>query len=365
LDDRTLAGVRRAGRFGHRRQNADADARWQFPIPVAVTLGGGWERWERDEQREVPTADEAFAKLAVDTTPFDWLLARLTYRPSFRRISNYNTRAFAELTVVEDPGGVTQGQSVLLRKFDEAERNRQQVDLYLQFTPVDTLSITPTASYKWDDYLKPTVVDPAGGTATFLGVDTQTSWSAGIDLGWSPWERVSFSAGYMHESNFQKMNSRSRPVVGVFALDFSDFDWISNLTDTVDTIYAGVRATIIPQVLDVIFNGSYAYALGRVENRNPTAPVSSTAANNFTAAAKPMPAFEDEQIRLEAALLYHFLKNWTAKLGYVFESFTKHDWRTDGLNPFLPAAGSSIWLGNDLRNFTAHTILATVGYPFK
>ena len=72
-----------------------------------------------------------------------------------------------------------------------------------------------------------------------------------------------------------------------------------------------------------------------------------------------------EQIRLEIALLYHFLKHWTAKVGYVFESFTKHDWRTDGLNPFLPAAGSSIWLGNDLRNFTAHTILATVGYQFK
>ena len=59
------------------------------------------------------------------------------------------------------------------------------------------------------------------------------------------------------------------------------------------------------------------------------------------------------------------MKSWTARLGYVFESFQKHDWRTDQLNPFVPTAGSSIWLGNDLRNYTANIITATIGYRFK
>jgi Putative outer membrane beta-barrel porin, MtrB/PioB len=86
---------------------------------------------------------------------------------------------------------------------------------------------------------------------------------------------------------------------------------------------------------------------------------------NFTAQAKPFPAFADELIRLETAAAYHFLKNWTLSFGYVFESFQKHDWRTDKLNPFVPAAGSSIWLGNDPRNYTAHTIGAVIRYSLR
>jgi len=125
-----------------------------------------------------------------------------------------------------------------------------------------------------------------------------------------------------------------------------------------------VKLSLIFKVRDVAFNGSYAYALSNYRNRNPVAPTSGTAAQNATAKAQRFPAFDDELIRLEAALSYNFLKNWTAKLGYVFESWQKHDWRTDQLNPFIPGV-SSIWLGNDLRNYTSHIIAATVGFRFK
>jgi hypothetical protein len=44
--------------------------------------------------------------------------------------------------------------------------------------------------------------------------------------------------------------------------------------------------------------------------RNPTPPVSGTAAQNAAAAAKPFPAFTDMLVRVDAALTYHFYKNW-------------------------------------------------------
>lgn len=369
LDDRSISPGRFVGRFDWQRQNADAEARWQVRPQVALTIGGGWERWNRNDHREVPDSDEPYAKAAIDLTPFDWLTARVTYRPSFRRISNYNTRAHAEHVVAdEDPAALSQGQSVLLRKFDEAERNRQKVDVTLQIMPLETLSITPTASYVFDDYLSKPPVDPAGGRHDFLGMQEQVGWTAGVDMAWAPVERVQLSLGYMHESYYRKLESRSRPVVGGFALDFSDYDWISNITDTIDTLYGGVKVAIIPRVLDWGLSGSWAYALGRTDNRNPKTPVSSTAANNLTATAKPFPAFEDELIRLETAVAYHFpfpaLRGWTAKLGYVFESWQKHDWRTDKLNPFIPGV-SAVFLGNDLRNYTSHIVAATLGYRFK
>jgi MtrB/PioB family decaheme-associated outer membrane protein len=366
LDDRTLSDGRVAPRFSFQRQNASLDGRWQFPIPVALTLGGGWERWSRNDAREVPTSDEFFGKLAIDTNPLEWLQARLTYRPSVRRISAYETRNFSEATVIEAPGSTTQGQSVLLRKFDENNRNVQQVDAYLQLTPIEAVSITPTGGYKWIQYPAGDPVDPAGGRSNFLGVQGETIWNIGIDLNWTPNERLSAYGGYMYESRFQKMMGRFRPVVGADALDFSSYDWLSDISDTNNTAYAGLKLGVIPRELDLTFNGSYGYALGRIQTRNPNGPPNgNSAANNTTATAKPMPAYDDELIRLETILAYHFWKNWTAKLGYVFESFTKHDWQTDQLNPFMPVAGSSIWLGNNIRNYTAHTIGVAVGYQFK
>lgn len=360
LNDNSLsANERRAGRWSYQKHNADFDARTRLFEIFALTTGGGWERWDRNEHREVPISDEYYVKAALDATPTEWLLARVTYRPSFRRISEYNTRAHAEHAVEEDPATALQGQSLLLRKFDEAERNRQKVEAQLQFTLGRFFTATPSMAYHWDDYIS----SPPADSPQTLGVRAETGWTAGVDLNWTPLERVTFSGGYTFEQILQKMRSRSRPVAGGQALDFQDFDWVSDLSDTVQTAYAGVRAALIPAVLDLRIDGAFSNALGRIETGNPITPVSGTAAQNATATAKPFPAFQDTLIRVEASLIYHFLKNWSARVGYAFEKFDKNDWRTDTLNPYMGV--SSIWLGNDLRNYTAHMMGLTLAYQFR
>lgn len=360
VQDRSVSGTRRAGRLSYKRQNADVDARYQIVRPLAVTVGAGWERWDRNEHREVPETDEMIGKLALDATPLDWLLARLTYTPSFRRVNQYHGHAHVQHTVVEDDAGALQGQSSLLRKFDEAERDRQKVTFQLQLTPADTLSITPTFAYKYDDY------DFGYGPNGWfqLGLRNETSWSAGMDLSWTPVERVAFTTGYMYERIKQNMRSRSRPVTGSDTYDFVDFDWTSELEDTVHTVHANVKAVLIPKILDFTAGANFSSAVGRVENSNPQRPTSGTAAQRAAATAAPWPAFEDILYRVDAALKYHFLKPWTATLGYVFESFEQNDWRTDQLSPFKPGA-ASIWLGNDTKNYATHMIGLTVTYRFE
>ncbi len=225
--------TRRAGRWAYRKQNTDIDSRWKILQPVAFTVGVGWERWDRNEHREVPESDEFFGKAALDVTPLDWLAVQAKYTPSFRRINLYNTRAHAEHTVEEDPAAAAQGQSVLLRKFDEGERDRQRFDLMIQLAPIDTLTVTTTASYRWDDYIR-----------SVLGLQQETNWSAGMDLSWTPFERISFFAGYVYELIDQIQRSRSRPVSGTTTFDFPDFEWISNNVDTVHTIHAGMNAAL-------------------------------------------------------------------------------------------------------------------------
>jgi MtrB/PioB family decaheme-associated outer membrane protein len=353
VDDRNLdTDPRRAGRFDFRRQNTDLDARYQLLHPVAVTVGAGWERWDRNSHREVPESDEFIGKLAVDVTPNDWMLVRATYRPSFRRINLYNGNAHQEHVVIEDVTAPA-AQSIALRKFDEAERDRQRVDLLVQLTPSDALSITPNIGYRYDDYI-----------ASTLGLQQETTWSAGIDVAWTPGPRFSASAGFVHEINDQKMRSQYRPNS---ATNFADFQWISSLADTVDTFHAGLTIAIIPGKVDWTANGNYMMSTGRIETRNPVAPASGTGGaggSNAVARAKPFPAFEDNFLRLDSALRYHFLKAWTASLGYAFESFQKNDWRTDRLTPFIPGV-TSIWLGNDARNYDAHIVGITLAYRFR
>ena len=43
--------------------------------------------------------------------------------------------------------------------------------------------------------------------------------------------------------------------------------------------------------------------------------------------------------------------------------FDKTNWQTDQLNPFLPGV-TSIWLGNDFKDYTAHIVTLTLGYRF-
>src|SRR4029450_9858897 len=109
-----------------------------------------------------------------------------------RRISAYETRNFSEATVIEDPGTRSQGQSVLLRKYDEANRKSQQVDAWVQMTPIEPVSITPAGGYKWIQYPGDNPVDPAGGRSSFLGVQGETSWKIGRA---SCRERVEISVG--------------------------------------------------------------------------------------------------------------------------------------------------------------------------
>src|SRR3984893_12797244 len=351
----------KAGRFDFLRQNANLDGRYQINSMTALTLGLGWEGWNRNHNFEVTQTDEAIAKAALDVTPADWLLVRATYQPSLRRGNFYNTNNYFKYNQNQPPGFSGSGaENYELRKFNEADRNRQMINLIVQITPIDSLSFSPTAGYKYDDYIASGMFHN-GVTPNQVqqGLQQVVSWSAGMDINWTPSDRFSFATGYVHESIFQKQRSSVRN-----PLDPS-LDWISDSTDTVDTFHGSIKATILPQKLDFLFNGSYSYALGRVEQYSPNATGSAVySANQPNDITMRWPAFEDMYARLEADLQYHFSKSLTSKLFYVYETFTKHDSQTDTVSPFL-AGVPAVFLGADQKNYWAQIVGVTLRYKFE
>ena len=116
----------------------------------------------------------------------------------------------------------------------------------------------------------------------------------------------------------------------------------------------------LSEALDWTLDASYSTATGTVLTRN-AAPAGGPA----TGGARRMPAFVDSLRRLQTALRYRFRAEWTAGLGYVYETFGQHDWRSDTLNPFVPAVGSSIFLGTNPHGYDAHVVTLTLGYRFR
>ena len=104
--------------------------------------------------------------------------------------------------------------------------------------------------------------------------------------------------------------------------------------------------------------------VGTVFNRNPNATNSTVFNANPNAKTCPFPAYTDGLLIVGGSLRYYFLKNWVASLNYAYEQWRKTNWQTDTLNPFERGV-SSIWLGNNVKNFNAQIVSLNLGYHLR
>ena len=379
--------------YSYTKYNANLDAGYRLLSNLHSKLGFEWERWDRDpNHREVPTSDEYTLKTNLDFTPTDWLLLRAAYRRSWRNIDEYNTQAHRAHVVLDieegDPAESLElgGQSVLLRKFDEADRTRDRVEILASITPIETLNFTATYSLLQDDF-----------DDSPLGLQESRGWSAGGDLAYTPFPWLSFFVNYTHEEFKYDQLSRSRPVitnlntattvlqpgcafstpsaaVSNAVCDFVDFNWRSVNRDTVDTYGVGADISLIPNRLNLKLSYSFSDADTEINSFNPITPTSGQppgAASNsqrVTATAFNFPVANTNLHTLIAALRYNLTKNLSVKGEYRWEQFNETDWGTDaiglsGLTTFPPT--TNVFLGaRILQDYDAHIGTFTLRYQF-
>ncbi|OGQ05799.1 MAG: hypothetical protein A2W61_06790 [Deltaproteobacteria bacterium RIFCSPLOWO2_01_44_7] len=333
-DDRVLVnGNLTAERYSFDKHKASFDARWQLLKPLALTAGMDWERWDRGSHREARETDEYTPRISLDLKPSHRVLFRATYSPSIKVIDNYIPQSSL--------------QHVSLRKFDETSRQRHKVDFFTQLTPWDNLSTSINFNYKNDDYQDST-----------FGLQDSESWSVGTDLSWSPTDRLTLFGNYTREEYFSKQASRSR-ATGI--LENTAYDWVAKTKDIIDTARVGFDIALIRNKLNLSANWDISRQSTKMDAFNPQTPTGGTAAQNTTATANDFPAIKSTLNRFESYLKYRFGKAWTAKFAYLLEDFDRDDFRTDGL---VPTTGSDIVLGSAPLDYTAHIVVATLGYQF-
>ncbi len=372
INDQSLVAEPRANTpIDYHKHDAAVDASYRVARPATVRLGVEWERWDRSDHREVTQTDEYTARAAVDYRPAAWALLRTGYRYGVRQGTGYNTFAHLEHAVLEelDASAQAQAQSVLLRKFDEANRKLHQADLTAQLAPRESVSLTLTGNYGLADY-----------DDTTLGLKDRTSWSAGTDVTYRPLSWLALSTFYTFEHTRSEQTSRWRPrtfTAPVFVQDDPRNNWASTSTDIVHTAGVSADVVIITNRLDATI--AYVFEDGKAKTRAAGVPGFINASGSTTTPpdggnAVDWPDIEDTFQRLIASLRYHIQKNLTVKAEYRFERLNLSNFKTDGLDPFMPNSninGSGVvspsldvFLGDRVDDYLAHIFAMSLVYRF-
>lgn len=130
----------------------------------------------------------------------------------------------------------------------------------------------------------------------------------------------------------------------------------------IHTLGAGIDTALVPKKLDMRLAWNYSRGTGKTRAFNPVPPSGGTAAQNTSAAAVTFPETSDRLQQLEASLRYRFTPALFARLRYIYETFDITDFRTDTLQPFM--GGTDVFLGAQIRDYTAHILALSVGYRF-
>ncbi len=314
----SILDTARFGRlFDYRKHNADLDATWRALLPLTLSGGFGWERWERPDTREVGLTDEYIGKVGLTYRPASWLTVTGRYLRSWKRIGEYDPfNALSHLVAPEDfADAAAGGQSPLLRKYDEADRDRHKAEAGIRVTLRKDLSLGGSLAWAQDYYhFSP------------LGLQNEWNWSGSAHLTYTPVAWLTLQANYTREEYREKQRSRSRP-----GDEFSDFDWVSQNVDTYDTLGAGVLVRVIPERLELEANYAYQRSSSRLNSSNPVAPSSGTPDQNTNATAADFPADSFILQRVSTVVRFWLLKNLSLRFGYTYERFHTRYWQTDFL----------------------------------
>jgi MtrB/PioB family decaheme-associated outer membrane protein len=327
----TISGTTTEERFT--KQNAGFDLGWRPFRQVSFKTGYEYEHWNRgDFDDKSFSTDEQMAKAAVDVTPIDWLLGRVTYTYGVRDLSgDYG------LDPASGPG---------FYKFNYADRVRNRVDLLLQLSPWETFTPSFNFGYANDNF-----------SHSLFGLTDDENLSAGVDLGWNPMSRLTLSADYTYERH----NSRQRIPGSTSASDFE-----SKSKDEFHTVGVGAVLDLVPKRFDI--NLSYGVTFGYTTIRATNLNAATTAGD-----------WDKLQNVLQTVKIvgrYRLTEKLSVRGGFAYERYNERNFALDPMQPFLgyydtscssrssTCASQSVFLGATTPNYESYTLGGVVRYDF-
>ncbi len=303
--------------YAYTRQELGAELDWDLFADSSLGLAYRHQIWDR-EFREVEGSDEDVLTLSFDSRPRPWVNLRASYEVGDRSLDDYRVEAQEE-SFLESEGVNNQAG---LRKFAQAAREYDQLNLTADFFPAEAWTFTTGVTGRDEDYDE---------SELGLLADELVQWNA--ELSYAPGENLTFYLfGQRADRESFQIARQSGGTVSTRPLD----NWELTLDEQNDTWGLGLTSRFAADwTADVSgrwtrsdgFADFVAFAGGL-----PLASPPRTEPQDFD-------NYEDiELFAFDGRLEYRLAERATAGFGYRYEDYTIDSFILQGLANYLPGA---------------------------
>ncbi len=304
-----------------------------------LSLGYEFEQIERDYS-EVEKTRENTVSAKISSSPFETASGWIRYAYSDRTGSAYRSNL---LYVESHPGVAPTAFENLpeLRKYNIADRNRNEVRGVLNYMPHPRFSINFDGSLRLDDY-----------DETQIGLTEQRMSSVTLDFAVNPRDDITANAFVTYENLQGDDNGCQWNPGGPCETNppAPDDSWRAETEDRVITFGVGADWQINSR-LGVGTDISFSRAVTEIDV---------TGGANLTTA--PLPDIDSKWYSLGVHLNYKLKKNLEARLSYAYEYLKTDDWAVDGVD--VDTLNDVITLGEASPNYNGNVIGLALSYKY-
>jgi MtrB/PioB family decaheme-associated outer membrane protein len=277
------------------------DGTYRISSAIKLKAEAARETYDRNRDRSADTEEDIY-KGTVQYRLSDWGLMRVGYTYKDRTIDGGYIGEIGLSHEWEE-----------MRMFDQADRERQTVDVYFGVDPFDEATLGFSLTYNDDEY-----------DDHYYGMHDAESYILGVDLSYQLTDHVNFSAYYSREDSETNQKNRTKSDnTGNGAFEVPENDWKTRLEDT-----------------------DYSKGEGSTKTHNTdyVAGITTTSATAY-----PWSDVESEMTEFKVQFDYHVTDQLDAGFRYYFSKMNLDDFATDEVVPYSGTPADQ--QGNTLSHF--------------
>ncbi len=312
------------------------DAGYRILPRTTASVGYEYENMDRTfAERE--NIREHTAKAKLRSQPVDFFSGWVSYARAWRSGEEYIGNLPFRRSTIDDGTGLPPDEDDFenhpdLRKYNVANRTRDEVAGVATFLPLDSLVLTLRGSYSRDDYRN-----------TELGLKESDAFSTTADLSYSPTEWLTGSVYYTYQQMTFDQRGHSFNFVPGSAFDDTR-RWSTETEDRIHTVGAGLTWAGLDNRLELIADYAYSTATTSFD----------IDANSSLQPTEDLPDIQSDIHSVGLTADFKVMPAVSLKVGYRFEYFRSEDWALDNVDP--DTMDRVLWFGGDSPDYTNHVI---------
>lgn len=338
-----------------------AQSQSELGLELAFHLGRenrltlGYERDDVDREfREVEKSTEDRFEVSFDAKPAPWVDFKASYLVGTREAEEYDFAQFFRNQGIDFIPVLS-----FLRKFDQADRDRDRLQVMANFYATESLTLGAHVIVGEDDY-----------PHSRFGVLDDEHEIYAADLTWAASERLSLFASYSFERYDVAIAGREwipfgpgDPYRTEPGLE-SASNWSADTTDEIASVAFGLDVELVPEKLSLDVSYTYSKSDGQIAYASPIGEVD---LNPY----EPADFAQVDDVtwyNLNPELEYTIGERFRLKLAYVRERYEILDFNNEGfeLVPVTPEGefNGGLFMGTLPTDFDLDVVYLTLGIEF-